>query len=281
MYIETVLFPLHVSQSREALLSVVELCRVENKHLNVLLFADSLLPPLMTLGETGTAEVWAQQMIENERAVKQAASEIEVLLEKSKILFSVNSKVADAHQVDDTVGIHAAYADIVAVQRPRLNDSFKSFANHLYHGTLFSAGKPLLVFDKALPDNFNYKTILIAWDGKRSASRAVVESLPFLKAAPNVHVITIDSAKHLELDSDEVDWELSTYLSRHNVNVTVHAQESMGKNASSIIRNHALEIGANLIVCGSYGRSPLRERIFGGTTGELLEKCSTPLFLTH
>lgn len=281
MYIETVLFPLHITQSHDALMSVVELCRTQNKHLSVLLFDESPPPPVMGLGETGTTEIWAKLIIEYDQALQNERSVIEAILDKNKVLFDVEAVLSDGRQVDDFVASRAPYTDIIVVERPYRDNTLTSFARHLYHGALFAGGKPLMVFNKALASSFEFEKVLIAWDGKQSASRAVVESLSILKNAQSVHVLIVDPPKKTNSNDNTVGWELSTYLARHKVKVAIDVLESSNKNVSSVIRDQASKIGADLLVCGSFGRSPLRERIFGGTTGELLDDCSIPVFLMH
>ncbi len=281
MNIETVLFPIHITQSHDTLLSVAELCLSENKHLTVLLFDESLSPPLMTIGETASAELWAQQMLQKEKELQTEIQKIKTLLENTKVRFDAKYEIGDGIFVDDAIGIHAAYADIVLVQRPTIEDNLNSFAKRLYHGALFVAGKPLFVFDSSAPKTLKFNTVLIAWNGKRSASRAVSESVPLLKNASNVYVLTVDADEQNDSGSDQVDWDLSAYLSRHQINITADARESMSNKVSAVIQKHALEVGADLIVCGSYGRSPLRERLFGGTTGEILNECALPVLLVH
>jgi nucleotide-binding universal stress UspA family protein len=48
-----------------------------------------------------------------------------------------------------------------------------------------------------------------------------------------------------------------------------------------LLRRHASEIGAAMIVMGAYGHSHARERIFGGVTRSMLEQTHRPLFLAH
>jgi nucleotide-binding universal stress UspA family protein len=50
---------------------------------------------------------------------------------------------------------------------------------------------------------------------------------------------------------------------------------------ADVLRQHAIDISAELMVMGAYGHSRLRERIFGGVTRSILESQSLPIFMAR
>ena len=50
---------------------------------------------------------------------------------------------------------------------------------------------------------------------------------------------------------------------------------------SDVLRRHASEIGADMIVMGAYGHSRFREAILGGATRNMLEEAHVPVFMSH
>jgi nucleotide-binding universal stress UspA family protein len=56
----------------------------------------------------------------------------------------------------------------------------------------------------------------------------------------------------------------AAFLSRHGAKVMVEQIASGQKPTEDVIRQHALELGCDMIVMGAYGHSRLRERVFGG-----------------
>lgn len=278
----TLLFPMHIAQPHDTLLSIAELCVQEDKHLSVMLFSKPIPTPMMTEGDAASAEIWAQQMAEATLKLKEQGRELELKLQKVGVRFDVTIELDGYRFADDIIGSHALYADIAIVQRPlREKGSIDSFNTSVYNGVLFNAGKPLLLFNDSPPKTLKFETVLVAWDAKRASSRAITEALTLLKNAGEVHVLIVDSDKQAAQGSDQIDWELPAYLARHNIKVSIDARESMGERISSVILKRAMEVGADLIVTGSYGRSRLRERIFGGTTKELLNDCPVPLLMAH
>lgn len=280
MNIQTILFPIHITQAVESLLSIASSCNQRDIHLDVHIFGESLPIPPMTVGDTSSAAIWAERMIENERQLQDAAAKIDALLLNTGVQFSVSHETGDGVFVDDSVAARAKYADLTVIQRTERGNTLSAFSRRLCHGVLFAAGKPLLIIDKP-PKSLDFNNILICWNEKRAATRAISASIEMLIDARRVFALSIDADKQNLSHKDQIDWDLSTYLARHNINLAVTAKQSMGNPVSEVIQQHASEVGADLIICGAYGRSPLRERVFGGTTSELLEECSLPVLMVH
>ncbi|WP_353833965.1 universal stress protein [Mesorhizobium sp.] len=75
--------------------------------------------------------------------------------------------------------------------------------------------------------------------------------------------------------------DVAAYLARHGVNVTVDRLPSLDHSVVDVLRRHALDIAADLMVMGAYGHSRLRERIFGGVTVSMLEDPSMPILMAR
>jgi nucleotide-binding universal stress UspA family protein len=50
---------------------------------------------------------------------------------------------------------------------------------------------------------------------------------------------------------------------------------------SDVLRRHAVDRSADLVVMGAYGHSRFREAILGGATRNMLETCEIPILLAH
>lgn len=117
---------------------------------------------------------------------------------------------------------------------------------------------------------------LVAWDGSASANQALQASLPLLRMASKVTIISVAERG----DSGDAS-EAAVYLSRHDIGAEIKMIESPTMPVSTYLLDEAEAIGATLCVLGAYDHSPLRERLFGGTTERLLEHSPVPLLLAH
>ena len=126
---------------------------------------------------------------------------------------------------------------------------------------------------RALP-----QSILIGWDGSREAARALHDAMPFLQQARSVTVLSLE---RLTSDQDLPDTGVAAHLARHGIAVTAARSSTDGLEISDALLDCAADIGAGMLVAGSYGHSPLREAVFGGVTRELLQHMTLPVLFSH
>jgi nucleotide-binding universal stress UspA family protein len=119
-------------------------------------------------------------------------------------------------------------------------------------------------------------TAVIAWDGSDGASRAARRAAPLLRRSSR---ILITGAPPQETGSEL--GQLRDYLALRGLSAELRPIERPGTE----IGQHILEIAqaedAGLIVAGAFGKSRLREFIFGGATRILLQADRPSLFLAH
>lgn len=148
----------------------------------------------------------------------------------------------------------------------------------LIEAALFDSGRPVLIVPPGRERHVG-KRILIAWDGGASAARAVADALPFLKDAEEVEILTVTGEKDLAGLLPGTD--LAPHLARHGVKVTVRNVALGEADVASEIRQAANGFAADLIVCGAYKHSRLREWLLGGVTQSLLQECRLPIMMSH
>ena len=121
--------------------------------------------------------------------------------------------------------------------------------------------------------------VLIAYDGSLQAARALHAFVASgLAALGNVHVFCAHKSSAVE--AGKVADRAIEYLRFHHIEATPHPATS-GRSASEDILEAAEQLGVELIVLGSYGRSMLAEFFLGSVTRSMLEKSNVPLFLFH
>src|SRR5690349_13963022 len=82
-------------------------------------------------------------------------------------------------------------------------------------GVLFSSGKPLLLVPDGASPTLKPKHVLVAWDSRIEASRAVRESLEMLKGADDVHLVLVDPVQGEDQHGEEPGADAAAYLARH------------------------------------------------------------------
>jgi nucleotide-binding universal stress UspA family protein len=142
------------------------------------------------------------------------------------------------------------------------------------------AGRPVLL----VPNEGVHKGIgtrvVVAWNGRREATRAAFDALPLLRQAKDVTVLRVDPRSEGEPDRNFAATDLCTALARHGV--TSEAVEVPGGgNVGRALLNRAIEHRADLLVMGAYGHSRMRELVFGGATRHILRHMTIPVLMSH
>ncbi len=146
---------------------------------------------------------------------------------------------------------------------------------------LLESGRPLLLVPKILATPFSTDRILVAWNGSQTATRAVRDALPVLKLARHVKLL------HFTMSSDPESPELGSVarlaqsLGRHGVVAQADELGLRGTDAGPAILSAVKAENADLLVMGCYGRSRLREIVFGGATRHVLHHMTVPVLMSH
>jgi nucleotide-binding universal stress UspA family protein len=143
------------------------------------------------------------------------------------------------------------------------------------------SGRPVLVIPNAPRAAFAIKRVLIAWNGRREATRAVFDALPLLKKADEVSVIWINPQNDSDEAGDLPATDLCLALARHGVKCGEGACVAPKLSAGETLLSEATKFGWDILVMGCYGHSRLREFILGGATRHVLSQMTIPVLMSH
>ena len=169
----------------------------------------------------------------------------------------------------------ARYADLFVTTRP-YGAGEEPVWLELVEAVLFGSGRGLMIVPPGRHRQGPVRTVLVAWNGSREASRAVSEGLGFIEKATRVVVLMIGPQTGAEAGS-----EIRAHLDRHGITPEIIFAESEGRRVADIVLEEARSVSADLIVMGGYGHTRLREQIFGGATLDMLTISDRPVLLAH
>ncbi|UVK50015.1 universal stress protein (plasmid) [Mesorhizobium sp. AR02] len=218
---------------------------------------------------------FSQEVARQEKRSK----DIQKLLRALCLSYDVDTDYCDATGVGEVVRQRALCADLTIVGPALLNDSI--LGPLVINGSLFDTGKPVLIVPKGAEATLWPRRVLVGWDSRLEASRAVREALGLLCVAEEVRVALVDPKANYNGNGAEPGADIAAYLTRHGARVSVDLLPSAGKPAATVLAQHAIDISADMIVMGVYGSRRLRERLFGGATRWIFEKPTLPLFLAR
>jgi nucleotide-binding universal stress UspA family protein len=149
----------------------------------------------------------------------------------------------------------------------------------IIEAALFNSGRSVLVVPYIQKGGLSLQRTMIAWDGSRTAARAVGDAIPLLQRAQSVEVVTVTGEKG---STDEISGvDLGKHLARHGINVEVDNVPAGTLDVASVILSYAADNAMDFIVMGAYGHSRLREFVLGGATRGMLQAMTVPTLMSH
>lgn len=142
------------------------------------------------------------------------------------------------------------------------------------------SGRPVLVIPAGGHFGRMPRSIVVAWNNRREAARALADALPLLARAESVAVVTVEEADGAR-EGKLPDTEIGAALGRHGVKAEIATIPRGNTAVGEAIRTFATVNGADLLVMGAYGQSRFREFAFGGATRHMLRDMSMPVLFSH
>jgi len=175
------------------------------------------------------------------------------------------------------LGLNARAADLIITGSPATDLVVDYHRTLDTAGLILAAGRPILVASETCAP-VKAERILIAWNDTREARRSVVDALPFLIAARDVVLATVNNGDATPAE-DVADVEL--FLRRHGVRARSEVLDARRSEPAELLLRICQEIEADLIVLGGYGHSRMREMTFGGVTRSVLRTGSLHRFISN
>ena len=143
---------------------------------------------------------------------------------------------------------------------------------------ILSCHLPCLILPPGHDREIRFERIVIGCNGSIEAIRAIHSALPFLKAAKRVTLVDGDLR---DGDEGRPRFDPFVYLLRHDITSRPSYVRASSAMAGEILLQEVAAIDADLLVMGAYGRSRMRERVFGGATRRVLEEATIPVLMQH
>jgi len=236
---------------------------------------EPLVPPTDRYGFP--AEVMDSQRVENEKRAKAAMTAFDEAARRAAV--SAQSRMLDVPvaSAPDVFAKVARRFDFAVMGQPEPDTP--ALERLLVEAALFDSGRPVLVVPYIQRKGLTLDRVMVAWDGSRSAARAVADAMPLLVRAKATEVVTVASEP---AKSDEIPGaDIAHHLARHDVKVEIDSIVTVETDVASTILSHAADISADFLVMGGYGHSRLREFVLGGVTRGILSSMTLPTLMSH
>ena len=236
--------------------------------------------PAVTPAETFARGKGMLSLIEVHRAqLERIEAVYRALFEAIVRRHGIRSEWRSLSYLSSEAGVHAYYADLVVIARPE-SAGETSRPPDLAESLVLSSGRPIIVFPPGGTVS-RIRRVLVGWNARREAIRAVADALPLLVRAEAVEVLVVDHERHLADHGQEPGADIARHLARHGVHVEVRRLSSGGEELGRLVLSQAEVFCADLVVMGAYGHSHLSEWMFGGVTRTVLREAGLPILMSR
>lgn len=176
----------------------------------------------------------------------------------------------------DVISRTAVAHDIVVIARNGYSHFHSQGAvDSLVAPVIRNSVRPVLVAGSEFKEESELRNVLVAYDGSTHASRALLVAAE-LAARPGVHCTLVTVAPSEE-SGQEALAPAEAFLYHHGI--VPRKEVILSAKPSEEICKMAASGGVDLLIMGAYGRSPIREVLFGSTTERILANCAANVVL--
>ena len=173
-------------------------------------------------------------------------------------------------------------ADLVILGQPGPKDPDSYVADNFLEIVLLGAGGPVLLVPETGEPTTVGERVLVAWNGRREAARAIHDALPFITRAAHVTIAAVSTA--LTPGPTEASCaDVAVMLRRHvtvPVDVSRFGHRAAVTTGDALLR-HAADGNYDLLVAGAYGHARFHEFVLGGVTRKILASMTLPVLMSH
>jgi len=217
------------------------------------------------------------QRAESDKLANEAIARFEQGAKRSAISYETRTLSTSVAGAADELAKIARRFDLAIVGQA--NRDTAGPAEVVDEGVLFESGRPVIVVPFIQKDGLKLDRVMVCWDGSRAATRAIADSMPFLRKAKQVEIVLVTSKGFKADEAPGAD--LAKHLARHDLKITLKRITSPDIDVASTVLSYVADSSADMLVMGGYGHSRLREFVLGGVTRAILESMTVPTLMSH
>ena len=184
---------------------------------------------------------------------------------------------ADLYAVGEYVAERSRTRDLCIVPVASQSDGQRS----VVEAVAFGSGRPVLTFSPGVADLpiSGLGTVVLAWDGSRTAARAMADAMPVMRTARVVKVLTVTNDKTSARSG--LGKDVVRHLGTHGISAVAEEVDRGERRIGLVFADYIAANRPDLFVMGAYGHSRAREFILGGATEHMLDHPMVPMLLSH
>jgi nucleotide-binding universal stress UspA family protein len=193
--------------------------------------------------------------------------------------FDVRALALAPRRTAERLAAEARQADITIMLRPG-GAPMEELRTEIVEGVLFGSGRPLLLIPPHWRGDAIGRNIVVGWNGKREAARALADAAPFIDQAASVTFVCV-ALGAARSQADASGEAVVSHLARRGKRAELRHAGELGFSDGATLFGQAGALGADLVVMGGYGSPRLLEMIVGGVTREAIKVARIPVLMSH
>ncbi|MBN8843374.1 MAG: universal stress protein [Sphingomonadales bacterium] len=260
----------HDKANEARLQTALDIARCQRAHVTLLIATP--FQQFVAVDPFGGSYLLREAMAKSQAEDAALEAALSVRLETEDVPWDV--VVADGDIVG-SLAAAATFADLAVVSLPGKPGS-RAIGPELLAGDLaLATSVPVLALPRDCERLDLDAPAMVAWNGSPEAANALRAAVPLLRGR---EVVLVSVGKD---DGTLPAGDALTYLSRHDIHAEARIVDRGGVTVEEALEKAADAMGAGLIVMGAFGKSRLRETLFGGVTQYLVTAGRIPLLLAH
>ena len=262
-----------------AVQAAIALAREHEAHVAALAVAHAPIPYASEWGVTaiGLDQAGFQAL---RRDAEAAAGRAREALEAAGVACEVRVVDSPLAWPEEVAALHARHADLCVVAAPSPGAPASRFGTS-FDALLMHSGRPVLLVPGDAKLMVPPRRVILAWQPRREATRALHDALPWLPRDARVDVLVVNPQTTALGYGEAPGADIARHLARHGCQAQVVECERGSRSTGQAILDHVDENKADLLVMGGFSHSRWREQVFGGVTRTVLEGTRTPVLFSH
>lgn len=189
--------------------------------------------------------------------------------------------VVDDDETAASIVRHGNCSDLVLIGQAQPDLPDHAAAQAVVEQAVLHGSRPTLVLPYVGSFERIGENVLVAWNERREAARAIADAMPLLCRAKQVRVLMC--ATPIQNDDVKIAERLEAlrrWLMWHGVDADVR-RELTEIDVGNALLSRAADFDADLLVMGAWGHARWSERMLGGATRTLLATMTLPVLMSH
>lgn len=180
----------------------------------------------------------------------------------------------------NALNLHTHYHDLLVISQTDTSADEQGVPDTLPEKAVLGSGRPVLIVPYAGRYKHEYKQILMAWRGGPESCRALHDSMPILRGAGHVRVVTVHGPGGDEAYRSH-DADISGHMARYGLPLSCEKRVSGDLSIGDLLLNMSADYGVDLLVMGATSQSRRGQQTLGETGRHLLKCMTLPVLMSH